>query len=256
MDNDLKRLVDEGLFVKKSKTFIPAFRALEDINAAKSFAIDQFPTDLMVTQDYIRNVKQPSRLPSKSFVSDSYHKPVQWILSVVTTRSSSRAKTQENLKKAAALVIISPFEADQFLERIRISSYVTLHIYAPRSNKTYRPLDDLDLYTIGRPFNPDLSRDLIAQLNLFAGQLYFRSYEEYVETCSFLGLASTTTSDGQIVQSDGFILPPSGTWDLRDSPIRFLKDLVVNVRREGEAIDKTHLGRMLEGEVLKRSDFE
>jgi hypothetical protein len=139
LDNDLKQLVDKGTFVKNSRTFIPAFRALEDVSAARSFAIDQFPTDLMVTQDYIRNVKRPSRLPSKSFVSDPYHKPVQWVLSVVTSRSSPRGKAQENLKKAVALVIISPFEADQLLERIRISSYATLHIYAARSNQTYKP---------------------------------------------------------------------------------------------------------------------
>ncbi|KAL1599546.1 hypothetical protein SLS60_007349 [Paraconiothyrium brasiliense] len=256
LDDDLKRLVDEGTFAKQSRTFIPAFRALKDVSAAKSFDVDQFPTDLIVTEDYIRSVKRPTRSPSKSFVSDPYHKPVQWILSVVTGRSSSRAKNQADLKKAGALVIISPFEADQLLERIRISSYVTLHIYAPRSNRTYKPLDDLDLYTIGRPFNPDLPRDLIVQLNLFAGQLYFRSYEEYVETCAFLGLAFTATEEGQTVQSDGFILPPSGKWSLKDSPVRFLKDLVVNVRREGEGIDRTHLGRMLEGEILEKSDFE
>jgi hypothetical protein len=58
------------------------------------------------------------------------------------------------------------------------------------------------------------------------------------------------------VQSDGFLLPPSGTWKLHDSPVRFLKNLVVNVRREGEGIDKTHLGKVLEGSILERSDFE
>lgn len=256
LDKDLKRLVDEGTFVKNSSTFIPAFQAVKDVSATKSFNVEQFPTDLLVTQDYIRNVKRPVQLPSKPFVSDSYHKPIQWILSVVTSRSSSRTKTQANLKKAAALVIISPIEADQLLEQIRNSSYATLHIYAPRSNNTYKSLDDLSLYTIGRPFNPDLPRNLITQLNLFAGQLYFQSYEEYVETCKFLGLASVATLDGQIVQSDGFVVPPSGIWKLRDSPAMFLKELVVNVRREGEGIDKTHLGRMLAGEILQESDFQ
>jgi hypothetical protein len=97
---------------------------------------------------------------------------------------------------------------------------------------------------------------LIAQLNLFAGQLYFGSYEAYVEMCGFLGLSCFMTDQGQNVQSDGFILPPSGAWELRESPVRFLKDLVVKVRREGEAIEMTHLGRMLEGEMLDRKDFE
>lgn len=256
LDDDLKELVDKGLSVKNSKTFIPAFRAVKDVSAAKVFDINQFPTDLLVTEDYIRSVKRPFRLLSKPFVSDPYHKPIQWVLSVVTSRTSPRAKTPTNLDKAAALVIISSFEADQLLERIRTSSYVTLHMYAPRSNKANKPLDDLDLYTIGRPFNPDLPRNLITQLNLFAGQLYFRSYDEYVETCRFLGLSSAATLEGQIVQSDGFIVPPSGTWELRQSPVKFLKDFIVNVRRGAEGIDKTHLGMMLAGRILREEDFE
>lgn len=256
LDIDLKKLVENGTFVKGSRTFIPAFKALKDVSAAKSYNVDQFPTNLIVTKDYIRNVKRPNRYSSNSFVSDPYHKPVQWILSVITDSSSQTTKTQANLKNVAASVVISPFEADQLLEQIRVSSYVTLHIYSPRSNQSYKPLDSLDLYTIGESFNLVISRDLIAQLNLFAGQLYFQSYEEYVEMCDFLGLASVATQEGQTVQSDGFIIPPSGKWKLRESPVRFLKDLVVRVRREGEGIDKSHLGRMLEGEILDKSVFE
>ncbi|KAJ4354619.1 uncharacterized protein N0V89_006356 [Didymosphaeria variabile] len=255
-DKDLATLVESGTFVTGSRTFMPAFRALADTSAAKIIDLGQFPTDLMVTQGYIRTVKPPPGLSSASLVSDYYHLPVQYILSVVKLRSSSRSQNLANLRKVNALVIISAFEADDLFDRIRNSVHVTLHTYAPRINRTYQPLDSLDLYTIGRPFNPELPRSLIAQLNLFAGQLYFRSYDEYVEMCGFLGLASTATAEGQAVQTDGFILPPVGAWKFRESPVRFLKDLIVKVRREGEAIDKTHLGRMLEGEVLERSDFE
>lgn len=249
LHTDLQRLLDEGVFTPKSRTFIPAFRALKNVSVAKSFDIDQFPTGLMVTQDYIHSIERPFQSSSNRFVTDAYHKPVQWILSV-------RAQKQANPRQADAMVIISPFEADQMLEQIRCSKHVTLHTYAPRIYQTHKPLDTLDRYTIGRPFNSSLPRTLIAQLNLFAGQLYFSSYEEYVEMCGFLGLSCFMTGEGQNVQPDGFIQPPSGVWKLRESPVRFLKDLVVKIRREGQGIEMTHLGRMLEGEILERKDFE
>jgi len=50
-------------------------------------------------------------------------------------------------------------------------------------------LDALDLYTAGRPFNHEAWRSVTAQLNLFAGQLYFGSYHEWVELSEYIGLA-------------------------------------------------------------------
>ncbi|KAK7193874.1 hypothetical protein PSPO01_00547 [Paraphaeosphaeria sporulosa] len=75
--------VDGGIIATRSRTFNTAFKTIKNVSAAKSFDTDQFPTELLVTEDYSRNVKRSARLPSKFFVSDSYHKPVQWILSVV-----------------------------------------------------------------------------------------------------------------------------------------------------------------------------
>lgn len=164
-------------------------------------------------------------------------------------------KNQANLRAATALVIISPFEADQLLSRVQMLNYVTLHMYAPWTNQMYKPLDTLNLYTVGKASSHTLRRDLIAQFNLFAGQLYFRLYEKYIKMCGFLGLSCFTTAEGQTVQSDGFVLPPAGTWKLPESPVRYFKDFIVRVRREGDGIDKTHLGRMLE-DGIERRDFE
>lgn len=49
----------------------------------------------------------------------------------------------------------------------------------------------------------------IMQLNLFAGQLYLRTYEEYVWLCNFLGLSYQRQDDGVEVECDGFITPQS-----------------------------------------------
>jgi len=252
LEKDLVQLVETGSLVANSRVFIPAFEALYSTSAAKHFNLLQFPKDLMVTADYVRTVQRPSGLSTKSYVSDSYQRPVQWILSVPNIRA--HAGTSQSIQK---LVILSPYEADQLLDKIQKFAKVTLHLYAPRPNMAYEPLDRLQLFTTGRCFDPlSVPRSLTVQLNLFAGQLYFASYDEYVELCGYLGLATTATEKGQDVEPDGFVKPPIGRWGMAKSPVRFLRDMVTMVRREGESADKTHLGRMLDGAVLETHEFE
>ncbi|PSN72933.1 hypothetical protein BS50DRAFT_616434 [Corynespora cassiicola Philippines] len=243
---DLIYLIGSGRLRENSDAFIPAFQSLKSTSAAKHFNPEQFPIDLLVTADYARTVKMPSIARStKSHISDSYHRPVQWVLSVPGMHGIQR------------LVVLSPAEVDKLWPKIRETSKVTLHLYAPRNNQVYEPLDELELFTAGRAFSPGcVPPTLSAQLNLFAGQLYFRSMEEYVQLCQFLGLASDAAKDGEVVSADGFINPPVGAWGLKKSPVRFLREVLVKVRREGEGADKTHLGRMLNGELLRPGDFE
>lgn len=55
--------------------------------------------------------------------------------------------------------------------------------------------------------------------------------------------------------ADGFITPPAGTWRLKDSPVEFLRNYITNVRRDCESIDKTHIGKVLDGTLLEERDF-
>jgi hypothetical protein len=156
------------------------------------------------------------------------------------------------------LVILSPFEAEQLVARIQKSNLVTLHLYSPRPTQSYDPLDTLDLYCVGREFSAcilSLLRSQIVQLNLFAGQLYFKSYTEYVELCRYLGLAWEAPKEGEELQVDGFIVPPAGVWCLNTSPVGFLKDYI-KTRREGEGMEKTHLGKVLEGGLLEKREID
>jgi hypothetical protein len=93
------------------------------------------------------------------------------------------------------------------------------------------------------------------QLNLFAGSLYLRSLSEYNELCDYLGLLRGKAEDGQQVYADGFIDPPTAKWALRKSPVPFLRVLLMKIRREGEGVEKTHIGRVLNGIRLEASDF-
>ncbi|KAF1951418.1 hypothetical protein CC80DRAFT_424735 [Byssothecium circinans] len=246
---DLIHLINTGVIPQGSRAFMSAFRALSNTSAAKFFDLSQFPTGLLVTQDFMRTVKRPLGRTASVNVTDAYLRPVQWVLSWTKRRNTTNAER--------GLIVISPFEADRLLLTIGCTKDVTLHVYSPRPNLGYRSLDNMDLYCIsGGTFDiRTISRSLIVQLNLFAGQLYFDSYNEYTELCDFLGLSWTEAKEGQTVQADGFIKPPVGKWGLKTSAVKFLREFM-KLRREGEGMEKTHLGKMLDGVLLEPGVFE
>lgn len=243
---DLRELVNKGKLKVNSSAYSPAFRSLELSSAARFFALANFPTDLLATTDYVRTVKVPAGTSTAPYVSDSYQRPVQWILSLADSDCT-----------VLYLMIISPFEANLLMDDIIVSSKVTLHLFVPRINTRYEPLDELTLFVFGRAFDPSkVSRSLTMQLNLFAGSLYLRSFTEYIELCDFLGLLVGTATGDQQVSPDGFITPPVGKWGFKTSPVAFLRVLLMKIRREGEGVEKTHLGKILNGVRLEESDFE
>lgn len=248
----LRHFVRTGSLNANSGAFVPAFKSLRDTTAARHLRLDGFPhNDLVVTKDFIRTVTVLTG--KRGFVSDFYQRPVQWILSSVDCNNTVRH-----------LVIISPYEADELLPEISKSANVTLHIYSPRGSMAYRPLDHLMLYTSPyRPSAPTIPRQLITQLNLFSGQLYLSSYDEYLEVCEFLNLASEMTPDGWTVAADGFINSRGiDSMDLdfsaptfQASPVHFFKILIAQIRRNCERIDKTHIGKILNGDLLQPGEF-
>jgi uncharacterized protein YndB with AHSA1/START domain len=80
---------------------MPAFSALKNTSAAKFLDVSEFGAGLMVTTDFAKTVEMPKKLS----VSDSYQRPVQWVLTSFTSNSGRR--TVEHV------IIISPFEANQ-----------------------------------------------------------------------------------------------------------------------------------------------
>jgi hypothetical protein len=234
---DLIHFATTGEMRAQSPAFIPAFQSLHDSTAGRCFDTAHFPGNLLVTTDFASTINP---VAIGKYVSDSFQRPVQWVL---TSQSST-----------SHMVIISPFEAYKLRPIIREYKSVTLHTYAPRPTLEYYPLDDLDLFTEGATFDAKvIPQHLTTELNIFAGQLYFSSQNEYVRFCKFLGLACNSQQDG--VQSDGFILT-SGESGFRQSPVAFLKLLMTKVRRNCQSIDKTHIGKVLEGGLLERSDFD
>ncbi|TGJ81237.1 hypothetical protein E0Z10_g7524 [Xylaria hypoxylon] len=245
---DVTRFVNTGNLTLTSSAYMPAFHSLCSTSAAEYFKPSQLSSSskLFVTNDFARTVDASNI----GYVSDSYQRPVQWILS----------SCAEGSIVVDVLMIISPFEAEQLMPRFQSGGLkrVTLHLYKPRCLTGHRSFDQLDFFTTPtRQPPPEISRAFRIELNLFSGQLYFDTYAEYLETCDFLGLAADVTKPGEVVDADGYILRGSdGKSKFDKSPVQFLKVLTSKIRRNGQDISKTHAGRMLNGKILLRSDFE
>lgn len=195
----------------------------------------------------MNTIKTPPGTSENPFITDLYQRPVQWIISVPGIKALGEIKN---------LVIISPHEANELKATIEKFAKITLHLFLPRTNVSYQSLDHLQLWTTGQAFDPEtVPRSLTVQLNLFSGSLYLRSFDEYIELCDMLGLLRSHAQPGQSALPDGFITTSVGQWGLKKSPVAFLRGLVMRVRREGEGLEKTHMGRILDGARLEEADF-
>lgn len=252
----IRKFAIDGVFTSDSEAYMPAFEALKDSSAASDFSVQQLAGEgrLLVTMDFAKTVKPFSR---SSYLSDAFQRPVQWLL-------TSRVKGTTNVDR---IIIISPYEANQLYKRMESSTAAALHVYKPRCNSGYAPLDALDFHTVSAQVGPSIvPRGLAMQLSLFSGQLYIRSYGDYKEICSFLGLSTEAVTEemskqGWKVAADGFILSdghgrPGGGSGPRQSPVGFFKILMSKIRRNGDGIAKTHMGSLLEGKIFQASEFE
>ncbi|KAI0428953.1 hypothetical protein F5Y09DRAFT_357310 [Xylaria sp. FL1042] len=247
LHQDIEKFIATGCLMPTSPAYMHAFNSLRDTSAAQSFVVSQLSSGhLFVTADFAKTVEASG----KGYFSDSFQRPVQWIL-------SSRAKDSNVIE---VLIIISPYEAEKLMPKFQQmkAGRVNLHLYKPRSHTVHRSFDRLDFFN-----NPDPQVELkvppalLAELNLFAGQLYFSVYEDYLETCKLLGLAHDVPKNGQVVDMDGYIVRDSNADPKFDkSPVELLRILTSTIRRNGQDISKTHMGSMLHGKLLQRSDIE
>ncbi|KAK2608816.1 hypothetical protein QQS21_002673 [Conoideocrella luteorostrata] len=243
---DVVKFVKTGEIVPCSKGIVGAFQSLSNTAAATQFNVIQFPQSLKVTKDFA-NVLKAAQRPTKE-KSDLYKRDVQYILTTAD---------QDHIVQD--MVIISPFEAQSLYAEIERSEIVTLHIYSARQNCTYAAVDDLDLYVVPQTTRRRIPTQLRIALNLFAGQLYFETFKEYTEVCEYLGLSWTSETNG--VENDGFIRRRPGArksphgLNSKASPVPFLKAFMTDVRNFGGNIDKTHMGKMLNGAILTEADF-
>ena len=243
---DVKKFVRQGVLNRSSDAFQPAFEVFSSTSAMEYFEVEAWPVHLLVTADFARTVHVTG-----NHGMDSFLRPVHWIL-------SKRGHNKVDC------VVVSPFEAHDLLPTIRQYKAVILNVYSPRVNMSMRTLEDLSFCAI--PAVPESwpTPSFAMLLNLFAGQLYLRNYEEYLSVCRFLGLGFRPPYEQIQVASDGFISPTSrsgfdalmqSACPFTNSPVEFLRILMA-LRRKGQGFQRSHLGRMLHGELLSREDFQ
>ncbi|OCK82068.1 hypothetical protein K432DRAFT_424453 [Lepidopterella palustris CBS 459.81] len=239
----IKSFVETGRLCGLGVAFQPAFASLRSTSAAEHTGFEEWPTDLLATMDFVNTVQAP-----RGQAVDFYLKPVNWILSHQTKGG------------VTTYLVISPTEANDLLPMILQHKVVTLHVYSPRIRLSMRSLEDLSFCAIPRFTPPLVFPRAITHLNLFAGQLYLRDYEEYLSLCAFLGLCYQSTA----AKGDGFIIPRD-----RDcveavavrgcrftvSPIGFLRKLMT-IRRKGQSFERSHLGIVLQGYPLDRDQVQ
>ena len=227
-----------------NSAFCHVFTTLQRSSAATvTREADVWSPFILATVDFCQTIE----LDSTRGTIDQYLRPVQWIL----TRSKKDRRDQ-------VLVLLSPFEADNLMPDIRASECVHLHLYAPCTSQSMKPSDDLKLYVI-----PPLPLDwtppwaLIDQLNVFAGQLYLRDYTSYLRLCHFLGVPTTESPNDITVRWNLFDIPGS----FEKSEIRFSGSPLPSVmallamRSRGQPFAETHMGKILQGQLLTEKDF-
>lgn len=252
---DVRNFALNGSLKAQSSGYMAAWSILSNITAATCSSNQELARSsqyLLATADFATTVKSPSA----KYMSDYFQRPVQWLL---TRRESS----SNNIDR---VMIISSYEANLLYPLMKNCKTTAIHLYKPRSNLGYAPLT-LGFHTVpGQPTSTSIPRSLNVQLNLFAGQLYITSYEDYLEICNFLGLATERvtaemSARGWKVGPDGFIISDEsgrtgGSSGLAKSPTAFLKALMSKVRRNGFGIAKTHMGSLLEGKLFDAAEFE
>lgn len=246
LHRDVKEFMVSGKLKLSSNAFQPAFDTLCSTTAATIFERDAWPKDVLVTADYARTVKQDMERKI-----DSYLRPVHWV-------ASSTANDK------IVLVILSPYEANLAIPLIRQNSCVFLHVYNPRTSGSMRPTDDLTLCAIPATKTPVRDSPEVMQLNLFAGQVYLKTYEEYVALCRFLGLCFKPPQAKVKVFGDGFVDPANREkYDaymaqqcpFSESPVPLVRALI-GYRRKGLGFEKSYMGAILNGELLTRDKFD
>jgi hypothetical protein len=240
---DLVKFVQTGILTLDSPAFMPAFQTLKNTSAVQHVDTAQLPTDLIATLDYMQTIQSDEN----TGCNDSYQRPTE---SVLTSHGVG--------KRTRHLVIISPHEAQELLPKLRTSTCVVLYIYFRRLNPAYPALDGLTLFTVPQlPEGWQLLDDLRLQLNLFPGQLYFNSLQDYRDTCDMLSLSWKSSENDGTVQADSFIKYNVGDTHYRftTSPAQFLKMILTKIRSDYDTIDGSHWGTVSAGDILTEKVF-
>jgi len=241
----LRDFVHEGREPTPGTDIIRAVEVFRKTSARKDM-VDGWSERLLVTCDFSCTVE------GSDHNLDDYLRRVSWVVSSVSSSNST-----------TCWVIISPYEANEFIEDIRQSRFVRLNVYSPKVSEDMTSFEKLDFLSISAAPPGPPNGFLIRELNIFAGQLCLTNRREYERVCAFLGLYLETAGDddeGEIDSNGGFM-----SWErrmelgiggspFRRNPVSFVQ-AVLKLRRKGEGYLETHMGKLLRAIQLHEEDF-
>lgn len=248
LDPALITLVNTGLYPHSLK-HVSVLECLRKTTQYSTFSqlSDIFfqSNQLLATQDFSRTI-----VLSSGDCMDDFLRAVQWVLT--TTKSPDK------------LLLLSPFEANELLPRVRVSKYASLHMYSPRTSRNVHSFEDLNFFAVSRRHDFVRPRSRVMhELNLFSGQLFFCDRTSFEEVCHMLGLWLGEIPDalqGKIDVS-GFAQDEDVRQSLgihnclfRKTPVVPLRELV-GWRRKGQGYNLSHVGLMLHGNNLDNDEF-
>jgi hypothetical protein len=219
--DEIRNFVSTGILAEPSTNIISLFTPT-GIDEALDSMREWTPSPLATTDFAITTTD------SRTTDLTDCLRPVNWILS-------------SGSGKESVAIVISPYEANELLPIIRKSGKVRLHIYSPRVTASMRSFSDLTFYTI--PESPGkkwtAAAHLRTELDLFAGQLYFGSVQEYRRLCALLALHMGHPG-AKHIDADGFVPRAYRTDRTQRSPltasaIATFKKLTA-LRRKGNGI--------------------
>ncbi|KAI9432009.1 hypothetical protein H4582DRAFT_1999905 [Lactarius indigo] len=234
--NDIRTFVRTGELPRRLTHIIPLL-APTGIDNALDSTTEWSPSPL-ATVDFATTTKY--QYTSDERLTD-YLRPVNWVVS-------------SGFGKNSVAIVISPYDANKLLPTIRKSNKVRLHIYAPRVTASMRSFSGLTFHVIPRlPARAAWTAPahMRTELDLFAGQLYFDSREEYERVCVLFALRMAHPGAKQI-EVDGFVRPEYRTGEGSPFSVSMIATFkrLTGLRRKGMGYDKTHLGRVLDARPL------
>ncbi|CAE7230403.1 unnamed protein product, partial [Rhizoctonia solani] len=187
--SDIESFIGTGVLPTSQSGILPLFHAFRRSNPHASKSWSRL---LFASADFLQTTAG-----SPADCLSEYMRPVNWVVS----------------GPGDIRVVLSPHEVNELLPLIRKSSVVRLHVYAPRVSLSMLSFSDLQFYSISAPPTSLTHVEALStaqlQLDLFAGQLYLSSYQDYLSLCVALGIYVTSGGDdlGVEVGSDGFVKP-------------------------------------------------
>lgn len=253
---DVEVFVITGVIRDGSEAFKPAFSTLAGTSVAGFLdGLRLAPDLILATADFERTVALSQAGGSPL---DAYQRPVQWIATATADPPSNGGggggeSSPCGASSAVTVVLLSPWEANELMPAFEAGgTKARLHLFAPRTSLHTRSAEDLLLYVIPSPPPPGwrVPRALITALLLFAGQLYLRSYEDYVYMCEYLGVPHGSGKKAAVASDGG---GHGGSFG--PAALSLLLGLFGQVRHPAADISSTDVGHILAGVVLPESAF-